>query len=391
MKRILQQYESFDYNSFFENLNVSTIQNIIENSGDKILEDLEFLALLSPKASNLLENMAQKANSITEQYFGKEIHIYAPLYISNICDNECTYCGFKHSNPIKRSHLTFEEIEKEAAFISKTLGIHSIILLTGESSINSIEYLKKSIQILKKYFSTVIIEVQPLSQEEYEVLYSAGLDGVTVYQECYHKETYSKYHLEGNKTDYNYRLGTPERAALANLRAINIGTLFGLGTPIEEAFLAGIHLKYLTNNFLGSQFSISLPRIKEAYRNIKLENIVKDRDFVQFLLAYRLAFPMAGINISTRESQSFRDNLLPLGVTKYSAGSVTKVGGYSLSNTSEPQFETDDHRSVEEIVSMLKTKGYQPIFKDWEETRIDDYNYSTYKDISSLLKIGEVL
>lgn len=366
MENILKQYEFFDYNSFFENLNLSDIKNIIEKSGDKILDDFEFLALLSPKASTLLESMALKANAVTEQYFGKEIHIYAPLYISNICDNECTYCGFKHSNPIKRRHLTFEEIEKEAIYISKTLGIHSIILLTGESCINSIEYLKTSIKILKKYFSTVIIEVQPLSQNEYEILYEAGLDGVTVYQECYHKKTYSKYHLKGNKTDYNYRLETPKRAALANLRAINIGTLFGLGSPVEEAFLAGIHLKYLINNFLGSQFSISLPRIKEAYRNIKPENIVSDKDFVQFLLAYRLAFPMAGINISTRESKNFRDNLLPLGVTKYSAGSVTEVGGYSLSNNSEPQFETDDHRSVQEIVSMLKTNGYQPIFKDWE-------------------------
>lgn len=366
MKKILQHYKSFNYDNFFEKLNISDIKNIIENSGDKILEDLEFLALLSPKASSLLESMAIKANSITEQYFGKEIHIYAPLYISNICDNECSYCGFKHSNPIKRRHLTLEEIEKEASFISETLGIHSIILLTGESSINSIEYLKNSIKILKKYFSTVIIEVQPLSQDEYEILYKAGLDGVTVYQECYHEETYSKFHLNGNKTDYNYRLETPKRAALANLRAINIGTLFGLGNPIEEAFLAGIHLKYLTNNFLSSQFSISLPRIKEAYRNIKPENIVSDKNFVQFLLAYRLAFPMAGINISTRESQNFRDNLLPLGVTKYSAGSITEVGGYSLSNNSEPQFKTDDHRSVQDIVSILKTKGYQPIFKDWE-------------------------
>ena len=366
MKDILKHYKSFDYNNFFNNLTISDIASIIEKSGDKILDDLDFLALLSPKASQLLENMAIKAKSITEQYFGREIHIYAPLYISNICDNECSYCGFKHSNPIKRRHLNFDEIEKEALFISKTLGIHSIILLTGESSINSVDYLKKAIKILKKYFSTVIIEIQPLSQKEYRILFEAGLDGVTVYQECYDKETYTKYHLKGNKTDFFYRLETPERAAMANLRSINIGTLFGLGTPIEEAFLSGIHLKYLTNKFLGSQFSISLPRIKEAYRNIKPENIVKDRDFVQFLLAYRLAFPMVSINISTRESKDFRDNLLPLGVTKYSAGSVTEVGGYSLSNNSEPQFETDDHRTVNEIVNMLKSKGYQPIFKDWE-------------------------
>ncbi|MEG1365156.1 MAG: 2-iminoacetate synthase ThiH [Cetobacterium sp.] len=364
--KIIKKYENFEYDNFFENVTLENIKQIIRKSGEKNLSDLEFLSLLSPKADDLLEEMAIKSNEITKRNFGKEMHLYAPIYISNICDNECTYCGFKKSNVIKRRHLSLEEIEIEAKYISENLGIHSIILLTGESNVNSIEYIKNSIEILKKYFATVIIEIQPLDIVDYETLVEAGLDGVTVYQECYEENLYGKYHLKGKKSDYFYRLDTPERAAIADIRNVNIGALFGLGNVKKEAFLAGIHGKYLMDKFLNTEFSISIPRIKEAYQNIKLENILSDREFVQILLAYRISFPTLGINISTRENGEFRDNLIPLGVTKFSAGSVTEVGGYCISKNTTPQFETSDHRSVEEIVLMLKEKDYQPVFKNWE-------------------------
>lgn len=363
---IVKKYKNFNYEEFFSGITLDDIKKIIEKSGEKNLADLEFLGLLSPKAQECLEEMAVKSNKITVRNFGKEMHLYAPLYISNICDNECSYCGFKHSNVIKRRHLTLEEIEKEAKYISENLKIQSIIMLTGESEINSMDYLKSSIKILKKYFSTVIIEIHPLDEEEYGELKSVGLDGVTVYQETYNEEIYSKYHLKGKKSDYYYRLDTPERAGKADLRSINIGTLFGLGEIVEEAFFAGLHSKYLMDEFLNTEFSISIPRIREAYQNIKAENILSDKEFVQILLAYRLAFPTLGINISTRESAEFRDNILPLGVTKFSAGSVTEVGGYSISNNTTPQFETSDHRSIKEIMELLRNKGYQPVLKNWE-------------------------
>lgn len=362
---IVKKYKNFDYNDFFKNLKDTEIKKIIEKSGDKNLSDLEFLTLLSPLAKNFLEDMALKANQITIKNFGKEIQLYAPLYISNICDNECSYCGFKHSNQIKRRHLNLDEIEKEAKYIYENLKIQNIVLLTGESKINSMEHLKESIKILKKYFSTVIIEVQPLEIDEYQELFDIGLDGVTVYQECYNEELYGKYHLKGKKSDYLYRLNTPERGAKADLRSVNIGALFGLGQPVEEAFLAGLHSKYLMNEYLNTEFSISIPRIREAYLNIKVENILNDEEFVQILLAYRLSFPTLGINISTREEAKFRDNILPLGVTKFSAGSVTEVGGYSLSQNTTSQFEISDHRSIEEIKTLLNSKGYQPVFKNW--------------------------
>ncbi|MGL6113426.1 MAG: 2-iminoacetate synthase ThiH [Cetobacterium sp.] len=363
---VIEKYKNFNYENFFSNISTEKIKSIINNSGKKNLEDLDFLALLKPNiSSDILEIMAQKANEISIQYFGKEIQLYGPLYISNICDNECTYCAFKKSNGIKRRHLTYEEIETEAKYISENLKLDNIILLTGESTVNSIEYLSKAIEILKKYFSTVIIEIHPMDKNHYEELFKVGLDGVTVYQECYNEELYKNFHLEGKKSDYRYRLDTPQRAGEANLRAINIGTLFGLGNIVEEGFLSGLHGKYLMNNFLNSEISISLPRIREAFNNISGENILDDRYLVQILMAYRISFPTLGINISTRESSNFRDNLIPLGVTKFSAGSVTEVGGYSIGKKTLPQFATSDHRSVSQIEKAIKNLGYQPIFKNW--------------------------
>ncbi|MCJ8343474.1 MAG: 2-iminoacetate synthase ThiH [Cetobacterium sp.] len=363
---IIEKYKNFNYDNFFSNISEEKIKTIINNSGNKNLDDLDFLALLSPNISNdILEIMGEKANKISTQYFGKEIHLYAPLYISNICDNECTYCGFKHSNKIKRRHLTLEEIEKEAIYIKENLKVDSIVLLTGESSVNTLEYLALTIRLLKKYFSIVVIEIQPLKEHEYKYLYEAGLDGLTVYQECYDEELYKDYHLMGEKSDYLNRLQTPELGGNSNLKYINIGALFGLGNPISESFLSGLHGKYLMKKYLNSEISISLPRIREAFNNIKAKYILKDRYFVQILLAYRIAFPTLGINISTREESYFRDNLIPLGVTKFSGGSITEVGGYSLYHTSSEQFEISDNRSIEEVSNKIKGLGYNPIFKNW--------------------------
>lgn len=363
---IIEKYKNFNYDNFFSNISEEKIKTIINNSGNKNLDDLDFLALLSPNISNeILEIMGEKANEISTQYFGKEIHLYAPLYISNICDNECTYCGFKHSNKIKRRHLTLEEIEKEAIYIKENLKVDSIVLLTGESSVNTLEYLALAIKLLKKYFSIVVIEIQPLKEHEYKYLYEVGLDGLTVYQECYDEELYKDYHLMGEKSDYLNRLQTPELGGNSNLKYINIGALFGLGNPISESFLSGLHGKYLMKKYLNSEISISLPRIREAFNNIKAKYILKDRYFVQILLAYRIAFPTLGINISTREESYFRDNLIPLGVTKFSGGSITEVGGYSLYHTSSEQFEISDNRSIEEVSNKIKSLGYNPIFKNW--------------------------
>ncbi len=361
----IEKLKKFDIEKYMEGI---TSEDVLNSIKKEKLDRYDFLNLLSPKGKPFLEEMARKANKITEQQFGKVISLYTPIYISNYCSNQCIYCGFNKTNKIKRKHLTFEEIEIEAREISKT-GLKHILLLTGEAKeVASFDYIKGAVKILRKYFDSVVIEVYPLREDEYRKLKDVGVDGVTIYQETYDEDIYKRVHLSGEKTNYIWRLETPERGAKAGLRTINIGALFGLGSLIKEAYFSGLHGKYLSDKYLNSEFSISLPRITKAEGEYKVENILDDETFVQFMLAYRLFLPKLGITISTRERAEFRDNLIGLGVTKYSAGSKTSVGAYSKSEEKNGslQFEISDNRSVKETELAIKKKGYQVIYKDWE-------------------------
>lgn len=360
---IINDYESFDFGTYFQKI---TDRDIEKSLSKEKLTTFDFLNLLSDNAENHLEFMAQKAYKITRQYFGKTIQLYVPLYISNYCSNECVYCGFKESNNILREKLSLEEIEKEAKKISKT-GMKHILLLTGEApKITPIDYLKEAVRICKKYFSSISIEIFPMEKEEYSILRNEGVDGLTIYQEVYDKAIYKEVHKKGKKADYAFRLDTAERGAKAGFRQINIGTLFGLGECKKEAFFSGLHAEYLERKYLDTEFSLSLPRINPAEGDFQSNFPLNDKKMVQFMLAFRLFLPNTGINISTRESEEFRNNILPLGVTKFSAGSKTSVGGYEKEDCGTSQFSISDTRQAEEIIRYLKEKGYQPIFKDWE-------------------------
>lgn len=359
----IEKLKDFDMEKYMDEVTHKEIKRSIKK--DKLTK-FDFLNLLSPKAKDHLEEMAKEAQRRSIQQFGKTISLYIPMYISNYCTNECTYCGFNKNNKIDRKHLKLNEIEAEAVEIAKT-GIKHILLLTGEAEgLVGVDYIEDAVKILKKYFDSVVVEIYPLKTEEYRKLGKIGVDGLTIYQEVYDEKIYRSVHLGGKKADYMWRLETPERGARAGLRSINIGTLFGLGDLVEEAYLSGLHAKYLTDKYLNSEFSISLPRINEAEGGYKSKYILDDATFVQFVLAYRLFLPKAGINISTREVAEFRDNLIGLGVTKFSAGSKTNVGAYSDLEKSTPQFEISDNRSVEETESAIRARGYQVIHKDWE-------------------------
>ncbi len=360
---IIKKFEGFDFDAYFSNV---TDEDVLKSIQKEKLNHLDFLNLLSDKAKNHLEAMARKAHMLTRQNFGRTISLYIPIYVSNYCTNKCVYCGFNQENNIKRKHLNLEEIEKEAIEIAKT-GIKHILLLTGEAKeLITMEYLMDAVKILKKYFASVSIEIFPLEIEEYQALKELGVDGLTIYQETYNEEIYDEVHLSGQKKNYLYRLNTPERGAKAGLRTVTTGTLFGLGKLKEEAFLNGMHAKYLMDKYLGTEVGISLPRINNAEGGFQTKYQLDDKTFVQFILAYRIFMPKVGITVSTRERAEFRDNLLKLGVTKFSAGSKTSVGGYQEEDKSTEQFEISDSRSVEEIVSMIKSKNYQVIYKDWE-------------------------
>jgi 2-iminoacetate synthase len=362
-KDLLQRYEKFDFQGYLEKVSDDDIKKTL--SKNKI-DEFDLLNLLSSKAADYLEDMARISQRNYIRHFGRVIQLYIPIYVSNYCSSDCSYCGFSKKNKIKRKHLTKDEIEKEAKEIAKT-GIKHILLLTGEAKkMADMDYLKMTVGVLKKYFSSIAIEIYPLDVDEYKELKDTGVDSLTVYQEVYDKKIYKEVHTSGEKRDYFYRLDAPERGAIAGFRAINIGVLFGLGDIQKEAFFSSIHAKYLMDKYLECEISLSLPRINHAEGDYKPRYKLDDKTFLQIMLAYRIYMPMVGINVSTREKPSFRDNLIGLGVTKLSAGSKTDVGGYEGKDSSTPQFDISDERSVEEIVKVIKQKGCQPVFKDWE-------------------------
>jgi 2-iminoacetate synthase len=229
-----------------------------------------------------------------------------------------------------------------------------------------VSYIKDCISLIKKYFSSISIEIYPLRQEEYRELIEAGADGLTIYQEVYNKGTYKTVHPKGPKSNYQYRLEAAERAAKAGIHSVSIGALLGLSPWRQEAFFTGLHGQYLQDNYPALELTLSTPRIR-PYKGTKTKIYeVTEKNLVQAMLAYKIFLQRAGINITTRESAEFRDNLIPLGVTKMSAAVSTQVGGHSSEDKSTSQFDTADGRTVEEIRCAIRQKGYNPIFKDWE-------------------------
>lgn len=361
---VIEKYEHFDFDGFFEQVRPEDIERAI--AADRI-GPLDFLALLSPRATAFLESMACKSRRLTVKQFGRTIQLFIPLYISNFCTNECAYCGFNRTHTIERRKLTLAEIEQEAQAISRS-GMRHLLLLTGEARpVTPMDYLQEAVGLLRRYFASVSIEMFPMDETEYRCLQMAGADGLTIYQEVYDRNIYKKVHLAGKKRDYRYRLDAPERGARAGFRAINIGALMGLGDMRREIFFSGMHARYLQDRFLDIEIGLSLPRINRAEGGFQPGFPVDDRSFVQFMTALRIFLPRSGLTVSTREKAAFRDHLIHLGATRFSAGSCTGVGGYAEADKRRTlQFEISDQRSVTDVVQAISAQGYQPIYKDWD-------------------------
>ncbi len=356
------EYKDMNFHDFFNTVQDDDILKIL--SKDK-LSKYDFLSLLSPTAEKYLEKMAEKAQKLSLQHFGKTILLYTPLYLSNYCVNKCAYCSYNIENKINRKTLTFEEIEAEAKAISST-GLKHILVLTGESNKEApVSYIAEAVKILKKYFDSICIEIYPLTKDEYSMLVEAGVDGLTIYQEVYNESIYDKVHIAGPKKNYKFRLDAPERGCLAKMRSVSIGALLGLDDWRKEAFYTGLHADYLQNKYSEMEVSLSIPRIRPHVGSFNDLSFVEDKNLLQIILAFRIFLPYVGINISTREKQSFRDNLIPLGITKMSAGVSTEVGGHTSGSTGDSQFEISDGRNVEQVKKAILDKNYQPIFKDW--------------------------
>lgn len=331
----------------------------------RTLED--FKALISPAAASYLEPMAQLSKKLTQKRFGKAIRMYVPMYLSNECTNICTYCGFSYNNDMPRRTLTQKEVIEEAEAIKK-MGYDDLLLVTGEDHRKvHVDYFKKMLPLLQPHFSHISMEVQPMDQHEYEELLEYGLHAVLVYQETYHKEDYKKHHPKGRKSNFDYRIETPDRLGRAGIHKIGLGVLFGLEDWRTDSFFTALHLNYMERTYWQTRYSISFPRLR-PYGSVTPKVEMTDRELVQLICAWRIYNEELELSLSTRESEHFRNHVIPLGITSISAGSKTNPGGYSVEPQSLEQFEISDERSPAEIAEMIKGHGYEVVWKDWDRT-----------------------
>ncbi|MEP5362222.1 MAG: 2-iminoacetate synthase ThiH [Reichenbachiella sp.] len=334
------------------------------NIPDRSLED--FKALISPAAAPYLEQMAQKSHELTLQRFGNTIQLFAPMYLSNECQNICTYCGFSLDNKIKRKTLNDIEIAREVQAIKK-LGFDHVLLVTGEANQTvGVDYLEHAIRKIRPHFANVSMEVQPLDQEDYERLIPSGLHAVLVYQETYHEADYKKHHPKGKKSNFQYRLETPDRLGKAGIHKMGLGTLIGLEDWRVDSFFTALHLDYLERTYWQTKYSLSFPRLRPFSGGLEPKVAMNDRELVQLICAYRLFNQEVELSLSTRETDTFRNHVIKLGITTMSAGSKTNPGGYEVEPQSLEQFEISDERSPKQIMEMLQANGYEPVWKDWD-------------------------
>lgn len=333
------------------------------------LED--FKALISPAATDFLEEMAQLSNKITQKRFGKTIQMYVPLYLSNECQNICTYCGFSFDNKLPRRTLTDTEILKEVEVI-KSMGYDHVLLVTGEANKTvGVDYFSRVLKLIKPHFSHISMEVQPMDQEEYEQLIPLGLNTVLVYQETYHEEDYKKHHPKGKKSNFEYRVETPDRLGKAGIHKMGLGVLIGLEDWRTDCFFTAMHLNYLEKKFWKTKYSLSFPRLRPHTGGLEPKVEMSDRELVQLICAYRIFNEEVELSLSTRESEKFRNNVVRLGITSISAGSKTNPGGYAVEPQSLEQFEINDERSPKEIAEMINAQGYEAVWKDWDRSLME--------------------
>ncbi|XHR97118.1 2-iminoacetate synthase ThiH [Mucilaginibacter sp. UC70_90] len=330
----------------------------------RTLED--FKALVSPAAAPYLEQMAQISQRLTLKRFGKVLQMYVPLYLSNECSNICTYCGFSYDNKVKRKTLSPMEIMQEVAVI-KEMGYEHVLLVTGEDNVNvHVDYFKKALELIRPHFAHISMEVQPMDLEDYQQLTPYGLNTVLVYQETYHKEDYKKHHPKGKKSNFKYRVETPDRLGQAGIHKMGLGVLIGLEDWRTDCFFTAMHLNYLEKKYWQTKYSLSFPRLRPFSGGLEPKVEMNDRELVQLICAYRLFNEEVELSISTRESANFRNNIIKLGITSISAGSKTNPGGYTVEPESLEQFEISDERSPAEIAEIIAKQGYEAVWKDWD-------------------------
>ncbi|MCX0404633.1 [FeFe] hydrogenase H-cluster radical SAM maturase HydG [Clostridium perfringens] len=351
------------------------VKEIIEKS--KSAEGLtpeETAVLLNLEDKELIEEMFKAARQVKEKLYGKRLVVFAPLYVSNYCVNNCTYCGYKHCNDeLKRKKLNKEQLIEEVKVL-ESLGHKRIALEAGEDPVNApLDYILdciKSIYSIKfdnGSIRRINVNIAATTVENYKRLKDAEIGTYILFQETYHKPTYERLHVSGPKHNYNYHTTAMHRARKAGIDDIGMGVLYGLYDYKYETLAMLMHAMDLEETTGVGPHTLSVPRIRPA-ENVSLENypyLVDDEDFKKIVAILRLAVPYAGLILSTREEPGLRDEIIALGVSQVSTGSCTGVGGYSesyIDPEEKPQFEVGDHRSPVEMIESLMEAGYIPSY-----------------------------
>jgi 2-iminoacetate synthase len=338
-----------------------------------------------------LESLALRARALTRQHFGRTMRLFAPLYLSNECVNNCAYCGFSRDNPILRTTLTPEQVETEARHLYEE-GFRNVLLVAGEHpKFVSNGYLEECVRRVHRFMPSVSIEVGPMEAPEYRPIVRAGAEGLVVYQETYDRDRYAELHTAGPKRDFDWRLACPERGYEAGFRRLGIGILVGLAPWRDEALALAAHAEYLLKRCWKSYLTVSFPRLRPAAGCFEPPFPMSDRDFTRLICIFRICFPHVGIVLSTREPARLRDGLMSLGVTMMSAGSHTEPGGYTrvgeedlhqtvrgrrveIARSGEDratgQFLISDERSAADIAARLREAGLDPVWKDWDRALV---------------------
>lgn len=363
------QYDWDETVSLVENATDADVRRVLAKARRNVkpLTPEDFAVLVSDAALPYMEEMGQLASYFTAERFGKTISMYIPMYVGNACTNKCVYCGFNHDNPFERKVLTLEEVEAECKAIKKLGPFENLLIVSGEyPALCGVDYLEKVLKICRPYFHNLTIEVQPMKARDYYRLTKAGLNGVVCFQETYHRDSYKKYHPQGMKSIFEWRLNGFDRMGDAGVHKIGMGALLGLEDWRGDIVMLARHLRYLQKKYWKTRFSVNFPRMCPSESGFKPKSIIDDRHLALATMALRIFDHDVDISYSTREKPFFRDNMIPLGVTSMSAGSKTDPGGYATAPDSLEQFETTDQRTPAEVEAAIKAHGYQPVWKDWD-------------------------
>lgn len=367
MEKVLSQTKAYEYEKY-------TARDVRAALDHETCSVEDFKALLSPAAEPFLEEMAQRARLETSKHFGNTVYLFTPLYIANYCENYCVYCGFNCYNQIKRMRLNMEQIEHEMQVIAES-GMEEILILTGESrSKSDVNYIGEACKLARKYFRMVGLEVYPMNTEEYRYLRECGADYVTVFQETYDIEKYESLHLMGHKRVWPYRFEAQERALLGGMRGVAFSALLGLSDFRKDALATALHVYYLQRKYPHAEMSLSCPRLRPIINNEKINPLdVHEKQLCQIVCAYRIFLPFAGITVSSRESETFRDGIVKIAATKVSAGVSTGIGDHESKYTGkesdapegDEQFEINDSRSFDKMYQDMAKEGLQPVLNDY--------------------------